>query len=108
MLTGETTSNSYRGQKPPDEKSLIFIWLLINKLNELDENILRKFEKKWKIAQSFVMFDYEDLQWEEQKNMIKKVINKIIRENKRNHITFILEFIRCIKDLPVMYLKNVQ
>lgn len=66
------------GIKSSNEKSFNIIWLLINKLNELSENILRKIVKNRKNAQSFVMFDYEDLQWEEQKNMIKKVINKII------------------------------
>jgi hypothetical protein len=34
--------------------------LLINKLNELSENILRKITKNRKSAQPFVMFDYED------------------------------------------------
>ena len=39
---------------------LIFIWLLVNELNKLSKNILRKIVKNRKNAQSFVMFDYED------------------------------------------------
>jgi hypothetical protein len=48
------------GIKSSNEKSFNIIWLLINKLNELSENILRKIVKNRKNAQSFVMFDYED------------------------------------------------
>ena len=57
------------------KKVLIFIWLLVNELNELSENILRKIVKNRKNAQSFVMFNYEDLQWEEQKTLIKQNYN---------------------------------
>ena len=63
------------GIKSSNEKSFNIIWLLINKLNELSENILRKIVKNRKNAQSFVMFDYEDLQWEEQKTLIKQNYN---------------------------------
>ena len=48
------------GIKSSNERSFNIIWLLINKLNELSENILRKIVKNRKNAQSFVMFDYED------------------------------------------------
>ena len=75
LLKGETMSNSQRELNPPTKKSFNIIWLLINKLNELSENILRKIVKKQKNAQSFVMFDYEDLQWEEQKTLIKQNYN---------------------------------
>ena len=57
------------------KKVLIFIWLLVNELNKLSKNILRKIVKNRKNAQSFVMFDYEDLQWEEQKTLIKQNYN---------------------------------
>ena len=48
------------GTKAPKEKSLFFIGLLVNELNELSKNILRKIVKNSKNAQSFVMFDCED------------------------------------------------
>jgi hypothetical protein len=48
------------GIKSSNEKSFSIIQLLINKLNELSENILRKIIKNRKSAQPFVMFDYED------------------------------------------------
>ena len=49
------------------KKVLIFIWLLVNELNELSENILRKIVKNRKNAQSFVMFIAKGFQREEQK-----------------------------------------
>ena len=55
------------GIKSSNEKSFNIIWLLINKLNELSENILRKIVKNRKNAQSFVMFIAKGFQREEQK-----------------------------------------
>ena len=48
------------GTKSTTKKSFNVIWLLINELNELSKNILKKIVKNKKNAHAFVMFDYED------------------------------------------------
>jgi hypothetical protein len=59
------------GIKSSDEKSFSIIQLLINKLNELSENILRKIIKNRKSAQPFVMFDTNNFQ------RVSKIRNKL-------------------------------